>query len=46
MRGNSCLKDRTRVCRIILGRRVTRSEKLIEFGDISFSAKSILVERT
>jgi len=29
----------------MLGRVVVRSEKLIEFGNISFSAKSILVER-
>lgn len=45
-RGNFSLTDRTLVCCTILRRHLVRSEKLIEFGDISFSAKSILVERT
>lgn len=41
----SGMNDRTRVCCKILGWIVVRGERLIKFGDIWFSAKSILVER-
>lgn len=41
IRGNLVLEDRTRVCRIILGRLVISSDKLLESGDISFSTKFV-----